>query len=65
MPDWTIKEVLERALQIEAENYGEYQRESDAASNPAVKAMFKFLAEEEKGHIKLIKDKMAEFNISP
>jgi rubrerythrin len=64
MPDWTIKEVLERALQIEAENYGEYQRESADSSNPAVKAMFTFLAEEEKRHIKLIKDKMAEFNIT-
>jgi hypothetical protein len=26
--------------------------------------MFTFLAEEEKRHIKLIKDKMAEFNIT-
>jgi rubrerythrin len=64
MPDWTIAEVLRRALSIEAENYGEYQREADAASNPAVKAMFTFLAGEEKRHIKLIKDKMAEHNIT-
>ncbi len=64
MPDWTIKEVLERALQIEAENYGEYHREAGTATNPAVKAMFTFLAEEEKRHIKMIKDKMAEFKIT-
>ena len=64
MPDWTIKEVLERALQLEADNYAEYSREAGEATNPAVKAMFLFLAEEEKRHIKLIKDKMAEFNIT-
>lgn len=45
MPDWTIEEVLRRALSIEAENYGEYQREADASTNPAVKAMVSFLAE--------------------
>jgi hypothetical protein len=28
-----------------------------------MKAMFAFLAEEEKGHIKLIRDKMAEFKV--
>lgn len=63
MADWTIEEVLRRALSLEAENYGEYTREAEAATDPAVKAMFKFLAEEERHHIQLIKDKMAEHNV--
>jgi rubrerythrin len=63
MADWTIEEVLRRALTIEAENYGEYTREAEKATVPAVKAMFTFLAKEEEAHIKLIKDKMAQFGV--
>jgi rubrerythrin len=61
--DWTIEEVLRRALTIEAENYGEYTREAQTATVPAVKAMFTFLAKEEEGHMQLIREKMAQFGI--
>jgi rubrerythrin len=63
MAEWTMEEVLRLALRHEMENFGEYKRASEEMQNPAVRAMFKFLAEEEENHIKLIRDKMAEFNV--
>lgn len=63
MAEWTMAEVLRLALRHELDNYGEYRRAAEQMQNPAVKAMFAFLAEEEKGHIKLIRDKMAEFQV--
>lgn len=63
MAEWTMAEVLRLALRHELDNYGEYRRAAEHMQNPAVKAMFAFLAEEEKGHIKLIRDKMAEFEV--
>jgi rubrerythrin len=45
------------------QNFGEYTKASKEMQNPAIRAMFKFLAEEEENHIKLIRDKMAEFNV--
>ena len=50
MAKWTMEEVLRLALRHEMEN-------------PAIRAMFKFLADEERNHIKLIRDKMAEFKV--
>lgn len=63
MAEWTMAEVLRLALRQELDNYGEYKRAAEKMQSPAVKAMFAFLAEEEKGHIKLIRDKMAEFKV--
>jgi rubrerythrin len=63
MAEWTMEEVLRLALQQEMQNFGEYKRASEKMQNPAIRAMFKFLAEEEENHIKLIRDKMAEFNV--
>jgi len=53
------------ALRLEEENYGEYEKSADEATNPGVKAMFKFLAGEERNHIRLIKEKMEQFNVKP
>ncbi len=63
MEEWTVSEVLHKALNLEKENYAEYMRGAKEEKNPALSSMFAFLAEEEKKHIKLVLDKMAEFNV--
>lgn len=63
MAEWTMEEVLRLALRLEMENFGEYNKAAEEAENPAIRAMFKFLADEERNHIKLIRDKMAEFQV--
>jgi rubrerythrin len=60
MTNWTMEQVLRRALQLEVETFGEYKKGAQESKIPSMKAMFEFLAEEEKAHIKLIRDKMAE-----
>ncbi len=63
MANWTMEEVLRMALRLELQNYGEYEKEAKESQIPSMKKMFAFLAEEEKKHIKLIRDKMAELNL--
>jgi rubrerythrin len=63
MAEWTMEEVLRLALRHEMDNFGEYKKASEETGNPAIRAMFKFLADEERRHIKLIRDKMAEFKV--
>jgi len=63
MAEWTMEEVLRLALRHEMENFGEYNKASEETENPAIRAMFKYLANEERNHIKLIRDKMAEFKV--
>jgi rubrerythrin len=63
MAEWTMEEVLRLALRHEMENFGEYNKASEETENPAIRAMFKFLADEERQHIKLIRNKMAEFKV--
>ncbi|MGB5994196.1 MAG: hypothetical protein E4H29_01365 [Deltaproteobacteria bacterium] len=63
MAEWTMEEVLRLALQHEMDNFGAYTKASEETQNPAIRAMFEFLADEERDHIKLIRDKMAEFNV--
>lgn len=64
MANWTMEEVLRLALRQEMENYGEYKKASERMENPAVRKMFAFLMEEEKRHIRLIRDKMVEFQVA-
>lgn len=63
MAKWTMEEVLRMALRLELQNYGEYQKGAHESQVASMKAMFAFLAEEEKGHIKLIRDKMTELKV--
>lgn len=63
MAKWTMDEVLRRALRLELTHCGEYQKGASESKIPALKAMFSFLAEEEKKHAKLIRDKMAQFKV--
>jgi len=63
MAEWTMEEVLRLALRHEMDNFSEYKKASEETGNPAIRAMFKFLADEERRHIKLIRDKMAEFKV--
>lgn len=64
MGKWTMEEVLRLALRHEMENYGEYKNAAERMTSPAVRKMFAFLMEEEKRHIQLIRNKMAEFRVS-
>ena len=65
MAKWSMEEALRFALKLEEDNFGEYEKSAMEATNPGVKTMFQFLADEERNHIKLIKDKMAQFNVKP
>ena len=65
MADWSMEEALRLALRLEAENFAEYEKSAAEATNPGVKSMFLFLAAEERNHIRLIKEKMAQFNVTP
>ena len=65
MADWSMEEALRLALRLEEENFTEYEKNAADATNPGVKSMFLFLANEERNHMKLIKEKMVQFNITP
>lgn len=63
MAEWTMEEVLRFALKLEMENFAEYKKASEEMDSPAVRAMFRFLADEEKRHVRLIREKMTEFKV--
>jgi rubrerythrin len=65
MANWSMEEALRMALRLEAENFAEYEKSAAEATHPGVKSMFLFLAAEERNHLKLIKDKMKQFNVTP
>ena len=65
MADWSMEEALRMALRLEAENFEEYEKSAREATNPGVKAMFHFLAGEERNHMKLIREKMEQFKVTP
>ncbi|MBM2827833.1 MAG: Rubrerythrin protein [Actinobacteria bacterium] len=65
MAEWSMEEALRMALRLEEENFVEYEKSAAEAANPGVKSMFRFLAGEERNHIKLIKEKMEQFNVKP
>lgn len=59
-----MADVLRMALRTEKENHDEYAKHAREMTNPAVRKMFAYLADEEKKHIKLIQDKMVEHKVS-
>ncbi|MEW6719152.1 MAG: ferritin family protein [Thermodesulfobacteriota bacterium] len=65
MTEWTMEEALRMALRFERETLEEFQKSAGEASNPAVKSMFLFLADEEVRHMKLIKEMMVRFHVEP
>ena len=65
MANWSMDEALRLALKLEEDNFGEYEKAAREATHPGVRSMFSFLAEEERKHIKLIQDKMAQFHVKP
>jgi rubrerythrin len=65
MADWSMEEALRMALRLEEENFEEYTKSAGEATNPGVKSMFLFLAGEERNHLKLIREKMEQFNVKP
>jgi rubrerythrin len=65
MANWSMEEALRMALRLEEENFVEYGKNAAEATNPGVKSMFLFLANEERNHLKLIREKMEQFNVTP
>lgn len=65
MATWSMEEALRMALRLEEENFVEYEKSAAEATNPGVKSMFLFLAGEERNHLKLIREKMEQFNVKP
>jgi rubrerythrin len=65
MADWSMEEALRMALRLEEENFVEYEKNAAEATHPGVKSMFLFLAGEERNHMKLIREKMGQFNVKP
>jgi rubrerythrin len=65
MAKWSMEEALRFALKLEEENFEEYEKNAKEAANPGVRSMFSFLAGEERRHIQLIKEKMAQCNVKP
>ena len=65
MANWSMEEALRMALRLEEENFVEYEKNAAEATNPGVKSMFLFLANEERNHLKLIREKMVQFNVTP
>jgi rubrerythrin len=65
MASWSMEDALRLALRLEEENFVEYEKSAAEATNPGVKSMFRFLAGEERNHIRLIKEKMEQFHVKP
>ena len=65
MTEWSMAEALRMALRWEKENFEEYEKNAEGASNPGVKSMFLFLANEERNHMKLIQEMMRRFHVEP
>jgi rubrerythrin len=65
MTIWSMEEALRFALKLEEENHAEYEKNAKEAANPGARSMFAFLAGEEKKHIQLIREKMAQFRVKP
>ncbi len=65
MANWSMEEALRMALRLEEENFGDYEKNAAEATVPGVKAMFRFLADEERKHIRLIREKMEQFHVKP
>ena len=65
MANWSMEDALRMALRLEEENFLEYEKSAAEATTPGAKTMFLFLAGEERNHMKLIKEKMAQFKVKP
>jgi len=65
MANWSMEEAMRLALKLEEENFGEYEKNASESTEPGVRSMFRFLADEERNHIRLIREKMAQFGIKP
>lgn len=65
MTEWTMEEALRMALRFEKETLEEYEKSAGETSNPGVKTMFRFLADEERKHVKLIQEMMDRFHMAP
>ncbi len=59
----TMADALRMALRLEKENHADYRKHAEEAKSPALRAMFSFLAGEEKKHISIILAKMKELKV--
>jgi rubrerythrin len=65
MADWSMEDALRMALRFEEKNFVEYEKSARETSNPGVKSMFLYLANEERKHMKLIEEMMKRFDVQP
>jgi rubrerythrin len=54
----TPTEIIQMALEREKEAVVDYSEYAKTTSDPKVKEMFRFLAEEEKKHVKLLQEEI-------
>jgi len=65
MADGSMAEALRMAFRFEKENFEEYRKSAGETTDPGVKAMFEFLATEERRHMDLILDMMRRHDVEP
>jgi rubrerythrin len=65
MADWTTEEALRMAFRFEKKFFEEYGKSAGEATDPGVKSMFEFLANEERKHMDLISEMMRRHNVEP
>jgi len=63
--EWSMEEALRMALRFERENFEEYEKNAGETTNPGVRSMFRFLANEERNHMRLIEEMMRRFHVEP
>jgi rubrerythrin len=65
MAEWSTAEALRTALRYEREFFERYGKSAAEATDPAVKAMFEFLAGEERKHMNLVLEMMERHDVEP
>ena len=65
MAEWSMAEALRMAFRFEKENFEEYGKSAGETTDPGVKAMFGFLAAEERRHMDLILEMMRRHDVEP
>ncbi len=65
MAEWSMEDALRMALRFEEKDFVEYEKGARETSDPGVKSMFQYLANEERKHMKLIGEMMKRFDVQP
>jgi rubrerythrin len=65
MSEGSLADALRTAFRFERENLEEYEKGAGETADPGVKAMFTFLAGEERRHMELIREMMRRHDVEP